>query len=219
MTSLQLSSRLASAALVAALVPVVSCNREDRPSAPPATTASPSAANPDERVVGPLTPDEAAKLATMNDRIKAYLDQHAEVERGLPALPDQATPQQIDARQRAFEQKLREARASAKPGDIFTAEARPIILRLLATVFGGESGRKLKASIMDENPLDPSAFKLSVNARYPDTVPLTTVPPQILQTLPKLTEDLEYRFVGDALILLDAHAHIIADYIENAIPK
>jgi hypothetical protein len=77
----------------------------------------------------------------------------------------------------------------------------------------------LKASIMDENPLDPGAFKLAVNARYPDSVPLTTVPPDVLQTLPKLTEDLEYRFVGDALILLDTHAHTIADYIENAIPR
>ena len=58
-----------------------------------------------------------------------------------------------------------------------------------------------------------------MNARYPDTVPLTTVPPQVLQTLPKLTEDLEYRFIGDSLILLDGHAHIIADFIEDALPK
>ena len=52
-----------------------------------------------------------------------------------------------------------------------------------------------------------------MNSRYPDTVPLTTVPPQVLQTLPKLTEDLEYRFVGDNLILLDGHAHVIVDFI------
>ena len=56
---------------------------------------------------------------------------------------------------------------------------------------------------MDENPVDPVALKLTVNGRYPDTVPLTTIPPQVLQTLPKLTEDLEYRFIGDWLILLD----------------
>lgn len=186
---------------------------------PKATTATPAAAPPTERVVGPLTQAEAAALATMNDRLKAYLDLHKKVEDGLPKLPAQATPEQIDVRQRAFEQKLREARASAKPGEIFTPEAKPVILRLLATVFGGPEGKKLKASIMDENPLDPSAFRLSVNRRYPDSVPLTSVPADVLQTLPKLTEDLEYRFLGDALILLDAHAHIIADYIENAIPK
>ena len=50
-------------------------------------------------------------------------------------------------------------------------------------------------------------------------MPLTTVPPQVLQTLPKLTEDLEYRFIGDWLILLDVHAHVIADFIEDALPE
>ena len=45
------------------------------------------------------------------------------------------------------------------------------------------------------------------------------MPPQVLQTLPELTEDLEYRFIGDWLILLDTHAHVIADFIENALPK
>jgi hypothetical protein len=77
----------------------------------------------------------------------------------------------------------------------------------------------LKASIMDENPVTPAAIKLTVNSRYPDTVPLTTVPPQVLQTMPKLTEDLEYRFIGDWLILLDVHAHVIADFIEDVLPK
>lgn len=64
---------------------------------------------------------------------------------------------------------MREARATAKPGDIFTPETRPVITRLLATVFGGPDGKQLKASIMDENPVDPVAMKLTVNGRYPDT--------------------------------------------------
>jgi hypothetical protein len=72
---------------------------------------------------------------------------------------------------------------------------------------------------MDENPVSPASLKLAVNSRYPDVVPLTTIPPQVLQTLPELTEDLEYRFVGDWLILLDTHAHIVSDFIEDALPK
>jgi hypothetical protein len=30
---------------------------------------------------------------------------------------------------------------------------------------------------------------------------------------------MEYRFVGRHLILLDAHAHVIADFIPDALPK
>jgi hypothetical protein len=195
------------------------CACDDGPAAPPATSATPASAPATERVVGPLTPEDAQALATMNVRLKAYVDLHREIERSLPKLPKEATPVQVDSNQRAFEALMRKARATAAPGDIFTPEARPIIKRLLAAVFGGPDGKQLKASIMDENVVDPIALKLTVNGRYPDTVPLTTIPPQILQTLPALTEDLEYRFVGDWLILLDTHAHVIADFIDNALPK
>jgi hypothetical protein len=200
-------------ALLSAL-PIAACSR-DVPPPPEATSESPDTAPPTERVVGPLTPAQADSLATMNDRLKEYVALHQKVEGELPELPDNATPQQIDRRQRQFERRLRAERAGAKPGDLFTPEARPVILRLLADVFDGPEGKQLKASIMDENP---TQLRLAVNGRYPDSVPISTVPPEVLQTLPKLSEDMEYRFIGDALIVLDAHAHIIADFIDNALP-
>lgn len=219
MTVSRVLGRAGTTCALAAVLALAACGRDEAPPAPGPTDASPAAAPPTERVVGPLSPEEAAALATMNEGLKRYLDLHVRIEKDLPDLPEDATPEQIDANQRQFERRVRAARASANPGDIFTAEAKPVILRLLAAVFGGDAGRQLKASIMDENPLDTDAFTLAVNKRYPDSVPLTTVPPEVLQTLPALTEDLEYRFIGNAIILLDAHAHVIADYIEDAIPE
>jgi len=204
--------------VVAVILATAACTGKDYPPAPKATSESPASAPPTERVVGPLTEADARALATMNNRLKEYVDLHIKLEGKLPKLPEDATPMQIDKNQRALEKLVRAARATAKPGDIFTPQARPVIIRLLANVFGGPDGKQLKASIMDESQADPSAVKLRVNSRYPDTVPLTTVPPQVLQTLPKLTEELEYRFIGDALILLDVHAHVIADFIDNAMP-
>ncbi len=200
--------------MVAVLFSVGACGN-DTPPPPKATAASPEEAPPTERVVGPLSAADAAALATMNDGLKEYVELHQKLERALPRLPDDATPQQIDKNQRLLETQMRKARATAKQGDIFTPEARPVIKRLLAEAFDGPDGKQLKASIMDENP---TGMKLAVNGRYPDKVPISTVPPQVLQTLPELTEDLEYRFIGDALILLDAHAHVIADFIDHAIP-
>jgi hypothetical protein len=195
------------------------CSREAPPAPPPATSASPADGPPTQRVVGPLSNEDAQALATMNDRIKEYLALHQKLEASLPKLPKEATPEQIDRNQRAFETLVRSERAAAKPGDIFTAQARPVIRRLLAAVFAGPEGKQLKDSIMDENVADPIRLKVGVNSRYPDTVPLTSIPPEVLQTLPKLTEDLEYRFVGDWLILLDTHAHVIADFIPDVLPK
>jgi len=190
----------------------------DKPASPPATTESPASAPATERVVGPLSAEDAQALATMNVRLREYIDLHNKIEKTLPKLTTEATPAEIDGSQRALEKRLREARVTAKRGDIFTAEARPIIRRLLASVFGGPDGKQLRKSIQDENEAG-SSVKLVVNGRYPDAVPLTTVPPQVLQTLPKLGEDLEYRFIGDSLILFDVHAHLIADFIEDVVPK
>jgi hypothetical protein len=214
------TSRISVVSLVAAAVlGMGACRRADSLPPPPATAASPVSAPATERVVGPLTPADAEALATMNDSLKQYINLHLKIERSLPPLPKDATPEQIDKNQRAFERAMRTARATAKPGDIFTPQARPVINRLLATMFSGPDGRQVKSSIMDENPVDPVALGCAVNGRYPDTVPLTTIPPQVLQTLPKLTEDLEYRFIGDWLILLDTHAHVIADVIVDALPQ
>ena len=204
------------ALVLAGICAFTACQRAETPPSPPATSASPATAPATQRVVGPLSSQDAAALATMNDRLRDYLALHAKIEGALPKLPDEASPQEIDRNQRMFEQRMREARKGAKAGDIFTAEARPVILRLLAAVFGGPEGKQLKASIMDENPV---AAPRGVNSRYPDTVPLSTVPPDVLQTMPKLTENLEYRFIGDDLILLDTHAHIIVDLIQDALPK
>lgn len=191
----------------------------EKPVTPPPTSASPSSAPPTERVVGPLSAPDSQALSTMVDRVKDYVDLTAKMEQSLPKLPKEASPQQIDRNQRELEKRVRESRATAKPGDIFTTEAQPVIKHLLASVFAGPEGKQLKDSIMDENPKENAAARLAVNARYPDHIPLATIPPQVLQTLPKLTKDLEYRFIGDALILLDVRAHVIADYMAEALPK
>jgi hypothetical protein len=43
------------------------------------------------------------------------------------------------------------------------------------------------------------------------------MPPQVLAALPKLPQELEYRFVGARLILLDTHADIILDFVEGVL--
>jgi hypothetical protein len=191
------------------------CRDKEVPAPPPPTAESPATAPATKRVVGPLSEADAKALETMNERLKRYLDIHKKLEAGLPELPKDATPEQIDKNQRLFERKMRDARKTAKQGEIFTAEAQPVIKRLLASVFATSAGKQLMKSILDEYP---AGLKLTVNGRYPDAIPVSTVPPEILQTLPALPEDMEYRFIGRHMILLDAHAHVIADFIENALP-
>jgi hypothetical protein len=195
---------------------ILGCKGSGAPSSQPAEqgrpAAAPSVQTPSDRPVN----SDAKALEVFMQRVNAYVEVHRKLEDSLPKLSKNSTPEEIDKHQRSLAQMIQNARRDAKQGDIFTPESQAVITRLLGQVFGGPDGPALKASIMDENPGIPT---LQVNDRYPDAVPLSTVPPQVLQGLPKLPEEMEFRFVGNSLILMDVHAHIIADFIPNAFPK
>ena len=154
-------------------------------------------------------------LADFQARVKEYTALHKKLEDTLPRLGKESSPEQIDQHQRALARLLTEARTDAKPGNTFTPDVQAVVRRLMTDVFGGPDGAALKSSIMDENP---GPIKLTINGRYPDAVPFSTVPPQVLQGLPELPDELEFRFIGRHLILMDEHAHIIVDLIENVLP-
>ena len=178
---------------------------------PPAT--KPPAA---QGQTGPRVNVDAKVMVEFEERVNAYGALHRKLEATLPNLPREATPEQIDAHQMALAPLIARARANAKAGDIFTKEVRALFRRSLRRVLTGPEGAGLKAAIMDDNP---GRLRLHVNARYPASVPVTTVPPQVLTALPKLPEELEYRFIGDRLLLHDIHAHTIVDLFDDAFPR
>ncbi|MET0165358.1 MAG: hypothetical protein ABW318_10185 [Vicinamibacterales bacterium] len=159
----------------------------------------------------------AQAIANFQKRVEEYAKLHRKLESTIPPLPKEATPEQIDAHQRALGRLIQQARKNEAAGAIFDRDVRPVFRRLLHGLFTGPDGKKLREAIMDENPGE--SVKLAVNGRYPDTIPLSSVPPQILKALPPLPDELEYRFIQNSLILLDVHAHIIVDYLTAAVPR
>jgi hypothetical protein len=95
-------------------------------------------------------------------------------------------------------------------------DTRAYLRRQIAAGLGGPGGPDVRQSIMEDNPV---RVKLQVNGRYPDGVPFTTMPAPVLAELPRLPDDVEYRFIGDRLILLDVHAQLVVDFMDAAIPK
>lgn len=162
----------------------------------------------------PRTNPNAATLADFSRRVDGYVALHRRLEDTLPALPKQTTPTEIDQHQRALSRLIQEARKDAKPGDLFTPAMQRLARTILRPIFRGADGQQIKNEILDNEYT--GGVTLAVNARYPDVVPISTVPPQVLAQLPKLPEELEYRFIQTSLILLDPHAHVIADFVERA---
>lgn len=162
----------------------------------------------------PRTNPRAATLAEFTRRVDGYVALHKKLEDTLPRLPKQTNPIEIDRHQRALSRLIQDARKDARPGDIFSPDMQRLVRSILRPIFEGADGQQIKNEILDNEY--KGGVKLAANARYPDEVPISTVPPQVLAQLPKLPEELEYRFVGTTLILFDPHAHTVADFVERA---
>jgi len=159
----------------------------------------------------------APVLAEFDRSIKAYTNLRATVGKGAAKLNETTKPVDIAAAREALAAKIVSARAAAKPGDIFTPAVQAHIRAILLPELRGVKGQNARGSIMDEGP-GPDSFKVVVNSTYPKEYPLGSVPPSILAALPALPEGLEYRFVYRQLIIRDAQANLIIDFMPAALP-
>jgi len=165
----------------------------------------------------PRVNPDAKAIAEFQKEVAEYVDLHRRLASTLPGLAKNASPAAVFEYQQTLGRLIQQARKDEGVGHVFTRAARPVLRRLLYGLFTGPNGSRLRDAVMEENPGE--TVKLVVNGRYPDTFPLSSVPPQILKALPPLPAEIEYRFIQTSLILLDLDAHIIVDYLTGAVPR
>ena len=164
----------------------------------------------------PKTNPDAQLLEDFKERVDKYMDLHKRLEKESPPLKETKDAAKIKASQDALAEKIRAARKDARQGEIFTPEIAQLFRRLMYPEVKGPEAKETKRAIKDDAPA-PKTVPLKVNAEYPESQPLPTVPANLLAQLPKLPEDLEYRVVNDTLIVRDVHANLIVDFIPKAI--
>jgi len=164
----------------------------------------------------PAVNPNAAVMADFKARVEKYAELHKDLAKGAARQKEDTSAERINAQKTALAEKIQAARAGAKQGDIFTPEMRPVFRRLLAQELKGEDGRDAKAIIKDDAPA-PGTVPFQVNAKYPESQPKPSMPSNLLLNLPTLPEPLEYRVVGQHLLLLDTRTDLIVDYILNVI--
>lgn len=157
---------------------------------------------------------DALALQDFKKRVDAYMAVHNRVVKATPPMKTTNDPAEIDRAKEALVLGLRDARASAQPGDIFTPEIRAAFRRILVPELKGEDGKDAREILKDDAP---APVPLKVNAKYPEGATRPTVPAAILTNLPQLPKELEYRFVDKHLALVDVQAGVVADFIPNAI--
>jgi hypothetical protein len=162
----------------------------------------------------PANPPSPA-LQDFTKRVQDYV----KLRNGLPNLPrprKTKARKEIVERQHALAQKIQEARANAKQGDIFSPEISEEFRQAIRSTMQGATAKNVRKTIRQGEPLID--VRLSVNAAYPDRLPRTTVPPTLLLSLPQLPKEVAYRIVGHFFVLEDIEARIVIDFIPGAIP-
>ena len=156
---------------------------------------------------------QKAAIKEFDERLKSYLALRSELTKKLDPLKTTEDAGELVERQTALATAIRAARQHAKRGDLISAEVGSQIRETVAADLKAREP-KAKSATLDEVP----AVKLQLNSTYPAAAALTTIPPLLLARLPVLPDNLQYRFVGRHMALLDGDVHIVLDYVENVLP-
>lgn len=182
--------------------------------APPTPTPPPAKPARQDRM-------DQEEIEEFLEEVEEYLEQRRAAREEVPKLKEQATPEEVTAYAKVLADNIRLRRKGAKQGDVFRPKLAAAFKRIFARELA-KSGHDRKVVLTEGNPTgDEERFtppKVLVNGQYIPAAPLSTVPPTLLLALPTLPEQVEYRFVGRSLILRDAVANVIIDFIPNAVP-
>ena len=150
---------------------------------------------------------------TFQTAVRAYVDLHRAAAAVAPSAPGGAeAPHAI---QQALALHIQSQRQNARQGDILGIIA-PQIRELVLREIGAPQGAAILSAIETTNV---HGVRLRVNRRYPPTLPRVTMPAALLATLPVLPRELEYRFLGRSLLLVDADAGLVVDLIPDVLPQ
>jgi hypothetical protein len=163
--------------------------------------------------------------------LEEYLELRQKVLARMRRVARKSTGAQVAAHQQAFTDAVMAARKGAKRGMIFKPEVETAFRSILQKELAGAQGVAMIKDIkqgnpdLEGNPVPQNPARevmapvtVSVNVVYNEAAASSSVPPSLLLKLPLLPPELSYGFVGRALILRDAEANVILDYINDVVP-
>jgi hypothetical protein len=164
------------------------------------------------------TLQEIAATQAFEERINQYVNLHRLLEGPLPPFRPARDLTPIQASMRGLALRIQLTRANAQQGDVITPEVGQMFRRHIATCLPADQWAAILADNAEEDEdvsLGPPPT-LRVNMEWPEQVPFGFVPPQLLAALPRLPAELQYRIIGNALVLWDHHANLIVDFLPGA---
>lgn len=165
--------------------------------------------------VPPYSEPVTAFIAATDDYVKMHrrLEQHV-------GTFDISTP--IDSINRLIEQlaaAIRAERPHAAQGDLFAPAVAVELRARIASALrdhGFTADDVRVAGAVDR--IDYSRVHLRINDSFPWVLGVAMFP-CVINALPPLPPELQYRIVGEDLVLIDLHASVIVDILPSALPS
>ena len=146
-----------------------------------------------------------------------YAFLHRRLERQLPPVEVNANPETFRRAVETMAHAIRAARAEAQQGDVFNPAVQRTIRDRIAGALraNGLTPADLRAAERHDG-VAPGTVTLRVNGSFPWAAS-TAMFPSILDVLPALPPELQYRMVGRDLVLVDVHASLVVDILPQAL--
>ena len=146
-----------------------------------------------------------------------YVRMHRRLERITGPIELNSTPDSINRAMQALAAAIRAERPDAHQGDLFTpAVAGELRTRINdALLEHGFTAADLRASERQDG-IDPTSVTLRVNGTF-FWVLASAMFPCVIEALPPLPPELQYRIVGNDLVLVDVHASLVVDILPNVL--
>ena len=157
---------------------------------------------------------EGAAINQFDAAIAKYLALRKKLLGEVPGPVPESTAPTLTQASDVLAAAIQRSRPKAQPGDLFVPPVTTVIKRRVVDIVQKDNLGPLLAEIDDEEagPKAPS-----IHMRFPAASPMATMPPSLLAALPKLPKELEYRVVGNYLILRDVDAALVLDIIPDAV--
>jgi hypothetical protein len=164
------------------------------------------------------SPDTAAPVLTAFDnQLQDYARMHRRLERHIGTIEFSTPVAEINRIIQQLAAAIRAERTGARRGDLFTPELGRLLRSRIndALLEHGLTADDVRRDGAVE-AVDYDRVRLRVNDTFP-WILASAMFPCVLETLPPLPPELQYRIVGDDLMLIDTHASLIVDILPAAL--
>jgi hypothetical protein len=160
---------------------------------------------------------EPQAIVQFQRAVDDYAFLHRRLERGVPPLEVTANSETLRAAIDTMAAAMRAARPDARQGDFFAPDVQDVLRARIARALSahGLTPADVHAAEMADR-LDRRPVSLKVNESFPWAVAAAMFP-CVLEALPALPPELQYRIVGNDLVLIDVHAGLVIDVLPFAL--